>query len=247
MTDFKEEGEAFCYHCQVRWKTESETHICKDDRIAQLQSTLAEITVERDTFMRQEASLQKVCDSLLLKLQEAQAKLDCARKALDFYAAGAERVIERDGKKHWVREFGCGCCAQSYDVDDDGERGAMNCDMEDVSGMMAREAIAELGAPASARPDTSITWPTHKCGLHLTHNQHKDYYQRIDQYVSAEIADNFKDDAARQRAIASDEVWELQWYPRTPVGFNLIAAPTLAEALAWASEIEQTEKDDKDV
>ncbi len=48
---------------------------------------------------------------------------------------------------------------------------------------------------------------------------------------------------AEARAIAADEIWTLQWYPNTPVGFNSIAAPTLEELLAFASRIEKGENE----
>lgn len=102
-----------------------------------------------------------------------------------------------------------------------------------------------LAKPTKPMADTPIVWPTHKCGLHLAHNQHKDYYERIDKYTSEKNAPPFKDEAARQRAIATDEIWELHWYPHTPIDFLAIAAPTLGEVLAWASEIDESEKDPK--
>lgn len=104
--------------------------------------------------------------------------------------------------------------------------------------------LNELKQPV---PDTPIIWPTHKCGLHLTHNQHKDYYEPIAEYVQNEEQNGpFKDEGAKARCIATDEIWELQWYPRTPVGFNRIAAPTFEEALAWALEIDAAEKASND-
>jgi hypothetical protein len=35
-----------------------------------------------------------------------------------------------------------------------------------------------------------------------------------------------------QRAIATDELWTMQWYPETPVGFCVLHASTLAALLA---------------
>lgn len=85
-----------------------------------------------------------------------------------------------------------------------------------------------------------MNFPKHKCGLHLTHNQHRDYYQTLPQYLSDEHAQpSFKDASARQRAIDTGEIWELQWYPETPIGFHLVAAPTLDEVLAYALEVER--------
>ncbi len=85
--------------------------------------------------------------------------------------------------------------------------------------------------------------PKHACGLYLTHNEHKDYYETLETWLDgrAETAPPFASDEARAKAMATDDVWVLQWYPRTPVGFNLIAAPTLEELLAFAAEVEAHE------
>lgn len=82
--------------------------------------------------------------------------------------------------------------------------------------------------------------PKHACGLYLSHNEHRDYYESATEWIGNQDAP-FKDDESKARAIATDSVWVLQWYPRTPVGFRIIAAPTLEEALDWAAEIEKEE------
>jgi hypothetical protein len=77
-------------------------------------------------------------------------------------------------------------------------------------------------------------FPAHKCGMYLTHNEHRDLYQSAEDFI-ADRGIEFADDVARQRAIDTGEIWTLQWYPDTPVGFYVVAAPTLAEVLALAS------------
>ena len=73
--------------------------------------------------------------------------------------------------------------------------------------------------------------------LHITHNQHKSYYLSLADYIEQDGERfDFKDDDAKARAIAADELWEIQWYPNTPVGFCCVAAPTLDEALALANQ-----------
>lgn len=87
---------------------------------------------------------------------------------------------------------------------------------------------------------TSAHFPTHAAELCLTHNQHKSYYQTAAVFIAEQdrqpAGATWKDDASKQRAIATDEIWELQWYPRTPVGFLKVAAPTLEELLDFANE-----------
>jgi hypothetical protein len=82
--------------------------------------------------------------------------------------------------------------------------------------------------------------PRHKCGLFLTHNEHRDYYMSASDWCEEhEGLQDFASEEAKARAIATDEIWILNWYPNTPIGFWSIAAPTLEELLSRAKEIEQ--------
>ena len=76
-----------------------------------------------------------------------------------------------------------------------------------------------------------MNWlPKHECGLTLEHNAHKDVYETIDNYYQFLNDEDWVSKEERERAIALDSVWTLQWYPDTPVGFYKIAASSL-EAL----------------
>lgn len=78
--------------------------------------------------------------------------------------------------------------------------------------------------------------PAHKGALYLTHNEHKNVYEKLEKWLEEEEERfDWKDGASRQRAIDTDECWVLQWYPNTPIGFNCVAAPTLEELLALAA------------
>jgi len=81
--------------------------------------------------------------------------------------------------------------------------------------------------------------PKHKVCLELVHNQHRAYYLSVKDYISNRIS--WKDDEAKNRSITSGELWELQWYPETPVGFHHLAAPTLQELLELAKEYDTTQ------
>jgi hypothetical protein len=83
------------------------------------------------TFM----SEQGYIDSLKQRIEELEA-------VVKFYAGDGNRRVNVNGKEYWIREYGCGCCAQSYEVDSDGSIGMMNAELEDVSGWTAREALA---------------------------------------------------------------------------------------------------------
>lgn len=70
-----------------------------------------------------------------------------------------------------------------------------------------------------------MNWlPPHECGLHLTHNEHRDVYEDVVHYYDAET---FVSAAEFEKAIAEDSVWTLQWYPKTPIGFHVIRASSL--------------------
>lgn len=83
-----------------------------------------------------------------------------------------------------------------------------------------------------------IYLPPHKATLHLDHNQHKAYYDLIEDYIqNEEERFNFRSPEERQACIDTNEIWELQWYPDTPVGFCAIAAPTLEALIEYAKEL----------
>lgn len=76
--------------------------------------------------------------------------------------------------------------------------------------------------------------PPHKCSLHITHNQHKDYYDSIVEYVR-HLDDEDLSPVERAACIATGEIWEIQWYPHTPVESYKVCASTLERALELAN------------
>jgi len=86
----------------------------------------------------------------------------------------------------------------------------------------------------------ALTFPEHKCGLFLSHNEHRGYYQKLPEFIEdSNMADDFESPEAMNRSIETDECWVLQWYPDTPVGFIRVAAPTLDECLELANSGER--------
>ena len=88
-----------------------------------------------------------------------------------------------------------------------------------------------------------ITWPPHKGGLHISHNDHHGYYQKVEEAIGTEGGygphptydrSDFPDEAEVAKAIAMDSVWTIQWYPNSPNGFNRVHAATLGRALEAA-------------
>jgi len=84
--------------------------------------------------------------------------------------------------------------------------------------------------------------PKHKAGLYLTHNQHKDFYESIKDHINGYcsiVADDFVSPEDMQKCIDTDELWELQWYPETPIGFHKVNGSSLEIVLQRALEIEE--------
>lgn len=85
------------------------------------------------------------------------------------------------------------------------------------------------------RGQVALEFPEHKCSLSLEHNPHRSYHQTVAQWERDLQSASNQDDVEplvvgwvdldqRQRALAADDVWVLQWYPHTPVGsYRLIA------------------------
>lgn len=86
-------------------------------------------------------------------------------------------------------------------------------------------------------------FPKHAAGIALTHNDHKLAYQTAHESIceneGRECHPDWENPEMRQKAIDTDEIWELHWYPDTPVGFFRIAAPTLADLLRYAATISE--------
>ena len=82
--------------------------------------------------------------------------------------------------------------------------------------------------------DIESVLPKYNCALYITHNQHKSYYESVEDAV-AEIDEREPDSWAtpeeRQRALDSDSIWRVQWYPDTPIGFYVVHASSLSAAL----------------
>ncbi len=88
--------------------------------------------------------------------------------------------------------------------------------------------------------------PPHKCGLFLTHNEHKDCYETAEQFIEEQkqrqCQANFENEEMEKKSIETNEIWELQWYPDTPIGFYDIFAPTLEDLLRFAGEVAKEDK-----
>ncbi len=82
----------------------------------------------------------------------------------------------------------------------------------------------------------NLNFPAHKAGLILSHNEHLSTYQTVEEAIENTEGIEWKNEQQKAQSITTNELWTLHWYPNTPVGFNLIAAPTLEDLLIFANE-----------
>jgi hypothetical protein len=77
-----------------------------------------------------------------------------------------------------------------------------------------------------------------KCSVSLVVNGHRDYYQTVEQYLADDMPGcSDVSPETRQRMIETDTTVHLQWYPNTPIGFNVVVAATLEDALRMAEDL----------
>ena len=70
--------------------------------------------------------------------------------------------------------------------------------------------------------------PKHKCGLFLTHNEHRNYYESAQEFIeNRNLEEEFISPEEMEKAIAEDSIWHLQWYPDTPIGSYSVCAASL--------------------
>lgn len=78
-------------------------------------------------------------------------------------------------------------------------------------------------------------FPRHKSMLTLTHNEHKNDYQTVKQWLqNLMLRENWVSPEQKAQALATDSVWELRWYADTPIGFHHLLSCDLAPLLEAA-------------
>lgn len=102
------------------------------------------------------------------------------------------------------------------------------------------DAILSLIAQERERWESDIETmlPEHEASLHIQHNAHKGNYETIEAYTDwCKVHDeDWATPTSKQRAIATDSLWEIQWYPNSPVGFNVIYGATLQEVISASTD-----------
>ena len=82
--------------------------------------------------------------------------------------------------------------------------------------------------------------PPHKGGLILSHNPHKIVRETIEKYevgISDDEEPNWVSTRERDKALKTDTMWELHWYPETPISFRVLYACSLTALLERADEL----------
>ena len=98
--------------------------------------------------------------------------------------------------------------------------------------------VESLISNAKEEADIESRLPKHEASLHITHNENTTNYETVEDYIKREeenLGIDWATPTSRERAIATNSIWELQWYPNTPIGFNVTMGATLEEILASLS------------
>lgn len=85
--------------------------------------------------------------------------------------------------------------------------------------------------------ENTMEFPKHM-SLHISHNPHKEYYETVKQYL--DNYEQFRDCISKEDleiCIKENELWELHWYPNTPIVFHKIHSYSLKRCLELAKNI----------
>ncbi|MGI9451959.1 MAG: hypothetical protein ACR2QH_15155 [Geminicoccaceae bacterium] len=77
--------------------------------------------------------------------------------------------------------------------------------------------------------------------LSIEHNSHANNYQTAKEWLddledSLDWRADWVSEEERTKALQTGEIWELQWYPDTPVGFYHLLASSFEALMATANE-----------
>lgn len=82
--------------------------------------------------------------------------------------------------------------------------------------------------------------PKHECAMIITHNEHKNNYMTVDQFDN-DFSDWINAEE-KLKSILTNEVWTIQFYPITPIGFYAISASSLHVLLDYVNSNYETEE-----
>jgi len=90
-----------------------------------------------------------------------------------------------------------------------------------------------------------MKFPKHEGGLILTHNDHKSCYRTVKKAIDYNDPgyrdSDWVSEEQKQKAIETNDCWTLQWYPNTPISFNILSAADLEVLLKYVGEHDEKE------
>lgn len=84
-----------------------------------------------------------------------------------------------------------------------------------------------------------MDFPEHKGGLYITHQPHLANYETPEEWAEDNDRRGYSDwvsDEQRDLAMTTGQIWVVQWYPNTPVGFTALCGADLESVLTAAKE-----------
>lgn len=92
------------------------------------------------------------------------------------------------------------------------------------------------------RTDLESLLPAHKASLSLTHNAHRNCYETLAAHLehADDAPEYWVSPEQRELALQRDEIWELRWYPDTPVVFCTMRAADLGALMEWLGRRDRT-------
>ena len=120
--------------------------------------------------------------------------------------------------------------------------GTPGADVPEPIGCPCPGACATVAEIKRLRATKTPRWPRHKVSMHITHNNHLSYYETVERALECGTYDakDFIDPNEMAAAIANNEVWEIQWYPDTPIGSYTVLATTFERAIEHARKIQES-------
>lgn len=79
--------------------------------------------------------------------------------------------------------------------------------------------------------------PDYEISLSISHNKYKNYYDTVERGLEDALrCGDLTSELERQRILDTGELWEISWYPNTPVGFISLIASNLTTLFAYINE-----------
>lgn len=105
------------------------------------------------------------------------------------------------------------------------------------SSPVATQLQAYAGESAAGDQGSAMKLPKH-INLRIVHQPHATSYETVEQWLKTVDTFDAVDIEPEDRAemLRTGEVWEIQWYPNSPVGSHSVAAATLERALELAND-----------